>query len=72
MSKAKVSKYMQKLATKYNLDVEAFWDTNIVGDRIKIYKFSGNFLANFEALAKEAKGYVKSSEYGNGCLVKQY
>lgn len=71
MKKASVSKSMQELAKKYNLDVTAFYDTNTVGDKIKVHKFSGNFLANFDALAREAKGYVKASAYGNGHLVRQ-
>jgi L-rhamnose isomerase len=68
-----VSKIMSKLAKRFMLDVQSFWSMNTVGNRVKVYKFTGNNTSNFEALAEEAfkYGWVKSTEFGNGTLVKQ-
>lgn len=63
MKKAKVSKYMQVLAKRFNLDVKAFYSDDGYGRHHIVYQFYGNFLANFESLEREAKGYTKSNEY---------
>ena len=67
-----VSRKMKHLASRFMLDVTAFVETNWdgYGGNRKVYKFSGNFLANFEALAREAKGYSVDPSWGQGYLVK--
>ncbi len=67
-----VCKYIERLAKKYMLDVKVIQAKGDYGRRYKVYKFTGNFLANFSALAKEAseRGYVIPSDYGQGHLVK--
>jgi hypothetical protein len=71
----KISKRIQDLANKYNLDVKVkiVDDGAGVGNMKKLYKFSGNFLANFDAMAREAKqyGYVKSTAYDISLLYDQ-
>ena len=71
MTKATVSKYMQDLASKYGLDVKATTEKGDYGSTYKVYHFTGNLLANFEALVAEAeqKGYSKSGEF-TAALVK--
>jgi proline dehydrogenase len=63
MKKTEVSKYMQELAKKFNLDVTATIEKGDYNSTYKVYHFSGNFLANFEALVREAEGYTKSTEF---------
>lgn len=65
-----VSNRIKKLADRFMLDVTAFIEANYNGHggNRKVYKFSGNFLANFEALSKEAKGYDVDPAWGQGYL----
>ena len=61
--KASISKYIQRLADSFNLDVTATIEKGEYDTTHKVYHFSGNFLANFEALEREVEGYTKSTEF---------
>jgi hypothetical protein len=51
----KVSKYIQKLADKYGLDVKAYREEYEKGRYVKKYKFYNGFLYDFGCVAYEAR-----------------
>lgn len=55
----KVSNYIQKLAGKYGLEVQAYREEYEPGHYVKKYRFFDGFLGDFESLAAEAeeRGY---------------
>jgi len=69
--KAEASKKMQEIASRFNLEVEAFIEPNWdgYGKSRKVYRFNGGFMASFDALEAEVKGYHTDPSWGKGFLV---